>query len=154
MKGAALIREIVASISEAVWLAAPGTGFTDCPAFIPTGRIDSAQVIQLLRHVDGLVVPSRYEGLPLVVLEALGQGTKVVAFEVGGLSSLPADLAGYFPVAPRNIDAFSLALRVALKEPTAGREERCSINRERLWTWHSVAEVLKKTVEQSLRRSS
>jgi glycosyltransferase involved in cell wall biosynthesis len=42
-------------------------------------------------HADAVVVPSRWEGLPLVAAEALSFGTPVVASRVGGLTSLVED---------------------------------------------------------------
>ncbi len=47
---------------------------------------------QLYRALDALVIPSRYEGLPLVMLEALASGTSVLASDRDGMKDLlPAD---------------------------------------------------------------
>ncbi len=45
----------------------------------------------LLSAFDVLAIPSRYEGLPLVALEAMHSGVPVVATPVGGLPELLAD---------------------------------------------------------------
>lgn len=47
-----------------------------------------------LAALDLLVIPSRYEGLPLVALEAMAAGVAVVAFNVGDLSRLIDDQVG------------------------------------------------------------
>lgn len=46
------------------------------------------EVRQILRATDVLVVPSLYEGLPVVGLEAMSSGVPVVATDVGGWSEL------------------------------------------------------------------
>lgn len=47
---------------------------------------------QLYRALHALVIPSRYEGLPLVMLEALASGTTVLASDRDGMKDLlPAD---------------------------------------------------------------
>jgi glycosyltransferase involved in cell wall biosynthesis len=43
---------------------------------------------QLYRALDALVIPSRYEGLPLVMLEALASGTSVLASDRDGMKDL------------------------------------------------------------------
>ena len=49
------------------------------------GWVDQARVQRLLAEADVLVLPSYHEGLPLVILEALGAGTPVVATTVGAI---------------------------------------------------------------------
>ena len=44
-----------------------------------------SQPYPYIAHADAMVIPSRHEGLPFVLLEAWGLGTPVVASDVGGL---------------------------------------------------------------------
>ena len=50
------------------------------------GRRDD--IPELLAAADALVLPSRSEGLPLVVMEAMASSTPVIATEVGGVPEL------------------------------------------------------------------
>lgn len=44
--------------------------------------------VKLYQAIDALVIPSRYEGLPLVMLEALASGTAVLASDRDGMKDL------------------------------------------------------------------
>ncbi|HMB53489.1 MAG TPA: glycosyltransferase family 4 protein, partial [Thermoanaerobaculia bacterium] len=48
-------------------------------AVVFLGRCDAGEVRSLLAHARALVVPSTYEGMPLVILEAMQAGLPVVA---------------------------------------------------------------------------
>ena len=50
------------------------------------GRRDD--IPELLAAADALVLPSKSEGLPLVVMEAMASSTPVIATEVGGVPEL------------------------------------------------------------------
>lgn len=65
------------------------------------------QIAALLRHLDLLVLPSRYEGFPNVVLEAMASGLLVVAAPVGDVPSLVRD--GETGLLFRSQDAADLA---------------------------------------------
>lgn len=62
-------------------------GLEDVARLVPP----TDRVAALLRHLDLLVLPSRYEGFPNVVLEAMAAGTLVAATPVGDVPSLVED---------------------------------------------------------------
>lgn len=56
------------------------------------GQIDTEDIVEVMHLLDVLMIPSRNEGLPLVLLEALVSGVSVVASKVGGIPEvLPGD---------------------------------------------------------------
>lgn len=67
-------------------------------------RLDMPEMLKLF---DLLVLPSLYEGLPMVILEAMAAGCPIVATDVGGnYMAISHDENGSL-VKPRNPDAFS-----------------------------------------------
>jgi glycosyltransferase involved in cell wall biosynthesis len=50
------------------------------------GRTDHATALRLLSEADILLMPSRYEGLPIALLEALAQGAVPVASHLPGIT--------------------------------------------------------------------
>lgn len=82
----------------------------------------SEQASGYIRSFDVLVVPSRYEGLPLVVLEAMLAGVPVVATPVGGVPDAVRDGESGFLVPPDDAPALTAALaRLAADPALRGR---------------------------------
>jgi glycosyltransferase involved in cell wall biosynthesis len=82
-----------------------------CKEFIVTNKLTnlvhipfSTQTSRLLALVDGLIVTSAYEGLPIVLLESLAVGTPVMATDVGDIK-LVVDDYGSGAVFPAASDA-------------------------------------------------
>jgi glycosyltransferase involved in cell wall biosynthesis len=56
-----------------------------CGHFAPT------DLPRILENTDVVVLPSQYEGLPLVLVEAMQRGIPIVATSAGGIAELGAD---------------------------------------------------------------
>ena len=52
------------------------------------GRVEHAELLELMRDSDLIVLPSTHEGFPVAVAEAAAVGTAVVASDVGGVPDL------------------------------------------------------------------
>lgn len=74
----------------------------------------SNAVRQYYKESDLFVLPSRTEGLPMVVLEAMQLGMPVVCTNVGGLPEVIKDGKNGILVEPENIDALGDAIRKLL----------------------------------------
>lgn len=54
------------------------------------GRVDQKELARLMKHCHVFILPSFYEGLPLVLLEALGCGCRIITTDLSGCRELLA----------------------------------------------------------------
>ncbi len=90
-------------------------GLGEAVAFL--GTCDAGRVRRLLAGAAALVVPSIYEGMPLVVLEAMAAGVPVVASAVSGIPEVVVDGETGWLVPPENPRALADALGEVLAGP-------------------------------------
>ncbi|WP_407443776.1 glycosyltransferase family 4 protein [Rhodococcus sp. (in: high G+C Gram-positive bacteria)] len=77
------------------------------------GWVDPDEVPGLLRGSHVLVLPSRNEGQPMAVLEAMAHGVCIVAGAVGGIPDLVDETSGIL-VPPDDVAALADALRLVV----------------------------------------
>ena len=94
--------------------------------FVPHERIPA-----VLAHGDVLVLPSRYEELGSVLIEALWSGLPVVASRVGGIPEVVRDGETGILVPPGEPHALAAALNRVLDDPELARHLHASALRER-----------------------
>lgn len=75
-----------------------------------TGWLTPQDVARELRRADVVVVPSRWEGFGLVAIEAMREGTPVVASRCGGLGELIVDGITGRLVPPGDVPALASAI--------------------------------------------
>ncbi len=85
------------------------------------GTRDGSRVRALLAGAAALVVPSIYEGMPLVVLEAMERGVPVVASAVSGIPEVVVDGETGWLVPPEDPEALAGALEEVLTDPPEAR---------------------------------
>lgn len=82
------------------------------------GQRPNDEVPDLVAAMDVLVLSSRFEGMPLAVLEWMAAGKAIVASRVGGIPSILEDQQEALLVPPRDHAAFAQAIGRLLDDPT------------------------------------
>lgn len=85
------------------------------------GRVSQKALVDWYRASDLLVLPSRSEGLPVTVLEALSVGAPVVATRVGGIPEVVVEGETGRLVPPTDPAALEQALRETLQPEVLAR---------------------------------
>jgi glycosyltransferase involved in cell wall biosynthesis len=96
-----------------------------------------------LRSLDVFVLPSRYEGLPLALLEAMATGTPVVAADVGGVGEAVVSGEDGLLVPPDDAPALAAGIRRLLE----AEEERAGLGVRAREVWRSrfTAELMQQS---------
>ena len=81
------------------------------------GWVGQAEVADLMAQADLLVLPSYDEGLPLVILEALGNGVAVVCTPVGEIPSVLQHGITACLVEPGDVNGLAASLQSLLRQP-------------------------------------
>jgi glycosyltransferase involved in cell wall biosynthesis len=111
-------------------------------------------VLEIVAASDLLVLPSRWEGMPNVVLQAMAQGKPVLATEVEGTCELLGDLAEPQTAAYGETQVFSDKLVATLSAP-AEAERLGAENRQRARQEFSLSQMIRayEDLWESLARS-
>ena len=109
-------------------------GVRDAVTF--AGALGPAQIRERLHRASVCVLPSRSEGLPLTLLEAMAAGAPVVASAVGGVPEVAGEPPCVRLVPPDRPEALAEALRSLLAEPEeAGRLAARARTRVEAFSW-------------------
>lgn len=129
----------------------------DLPAQVSwVERLDQKEVVRALDGATCLVLPSRSEGLPRIVVEALCRGRAVVAARGGGIPDVVEDGANGLLVDPDDVEALAAALERVLSDPDfARRLGEGAFERAAAWvaTPDQYADNLRSVVERALTRT-
>lgn len=134
-------------------LARAAAGAVECR--VPPPDADDSWSLRELADLDVLVVPSRVDACPLVVLEAMALGVPVVAFDVGGIrEQLGGEGAGVL-VAPGNVRALAKAVAELIDSPRRRYElaARARSRQRRLFSLQRQAEALSALLAGAYERS-
>jgi glycogen(starch) synthase len=105
-----------------------------------TGFVPHTEVPAVLGSLDVLVLPSVYEEMGSVLVEAMASGLPVVASRVGGIPDVVADGETGLLVPPGDADALAAALDALVSDPQ--RRERLAAaarRRARRYSWPDLA---------------
>jgi glycosyltransferase involved in cell wall biosynthesis len=135
-----LTGEMSASVSCAV---------SDCrlaDAVRSLGLVREEDLPSLYRGAHALVMPSRYEGFGLPVLEAMACGTPVLSSDKTALPEVGGDAIAYFD--PDDRESFVEGLRGLLNTRTLSGMRLRGLERSKLFDWDRVADQVNKTIAE------
>jgi 2-deoxystreptamine N-acetyl-D-glucosaminyltransferase/2-deoxystreptamine glucosyltransferase len=105
-----------------------------------TGFLEHRKIPAVLRHADLLVLATRYEELPSVLVEGMAAGLPVVASRVGGIPALVDHDENGLLVPPGDPAALAAAISAVLTEPgTAARLSAAARRTAARYTWPALA---------------
>ena len=120
------------------------------------GRCSRSDVARLRQRATALVVPSTYEGMPLVILEAMDDSVPVIASAVSGIPEVVVDGETGWLVPPERSSALADALIAATSDAAEARR-RGEAGRRRLDQGyrprHAAQEWLKAVGLQAVERA-
>jgi glycosyltransferase involved in cell wall biosynthesis len=117
------------------------------------GPVDAEGLPALYRGARAVAVPSRWEGLPLVCLEAMASGRAVVASRVDGIPDAVIDGETGLLVPPDDPAALARALDALLADPAwANRLGAAGARRAReCFAWSTIARRYLTVLERAVR---
>ncbi len=80
------------------------------------GWVSGSKKVELLNWADVFILPSRNEGLPISILEAMSYGMPIISTPVGGIPEVVDDKNGIL-VAPGNKDEIAQAMLFFARNP-------------------------------------
>ena len=143
IKGADLLIDAVARLradGKPVTLTLAGDGEEMEALKAQVRKLGLAETVRFIGHVKArfgfskgslLVVPSRGDSMPYVVIEAAAAGIPMVAANVGGIPEIFGSHADAL-FAPNNVGAMADAIKIALEDPAAALTRAKSL-RERIF---------------------
>ena len=111
------------------------------------GRLTAAEVAVSMAAADVQCLPSRREGCPNVVLEALASGRPVIGSAIGGVPELLSERNGIL-VPPDDPDALAAAITAALERKWDPADLRASV---RSLTWNDLGAALHRELARAVR---
>jgi glycosyltransferase involved in cell wall biosynthesis len=120
------------------------------------GRRSDEELMMWYQRVDALVLPSLYEGMPTVILEAMAFGLPIIATDVGAVATLVDQNNGWC-VPPGSAQALSDAvLEFTALEPAPRAElGKCSRTKvQARFTWRVVGQQTLSMLDNLVRESA
>jgi glycosyltransferase involved in cell wall biosynthesis len=116
------------------------------------GHVTREKLVEVYQNATLHVIPSHYEGLPTVLLEAMSCAIPVVATDVGGNSDVISSGVNGFLIPPKSPEKLAEAVLALLCDVNlrqrVGRAARKTI--EELYTWDRITDKILKCYESIL----
>jgi glycosyltransferase involved in cell wall biosynthesis len=113
------------------------------------------ELIQCYKQSNLFLFPSRHEGMPNAVLEAMASGLPVIASRISGNEELVVHEETGLLVESENIDSLGTALKTLMKHPARGQQMGAAarLRVEEFFGWENTARQYASLLESISKRS-
>ncbi len=119
-----------------------------------TGAVEYSELPQKYRDADIFILPSLAEGMPLVVLEAMGTGLPIIASRVQGIDELVADDVNGALFDPGDVDGLAQCIVKLINAGQTrlemGNASITMLKQNERYNWKNIAEEYLKLYEDIL----
>ena len=113
------------------------------------GQIAPDRIYQYLMQAKILILPSLYEGMPNVILEAMAVGVPVIATRVGGIPDLVKDGETGLLVEPGSVDELTQGIKKLIEDDDLRKKlANNSFEEAKKYTWGRVVEEFENLIER------
>lgn len=106
------------------------------------GPLCNAEIAELMRRIDVLVVPSRYESFGNVALEGMASGRVIIAARTGGMIDMITDGVTGLQFPPGDVSALSQRLACVIARPKTFRYLGVAARQAALaYSWENVSQA-------------
>lgn len=116
------------------------------------GYQDRTTVLSFVKSSDIFIMPSRYEGTPIALLEAGSLGVPIIASNVGGIPELVQDRSHALLVPPNDPQALAQAVTLLIEDKKLAEtlstnaveriQEKFNTERQYMLTWNAYQKAL------------
>ncbi|MFF4228928.1 GNAT family N-acetyltransferase [Streptomyces sp. NPDC001820] len=110
------------------------------------GRVPNDVVVWAMAQAHCLIVTSRQEGFPRVLLEAMALGVPCVSFDVGGCSDIMGELRDRYVAPDGDLERMAALAVAAARLPVAGEARSELVERAAVFDTEPVAVALAATL--------
>ncbi|TET11793.1 glycosyltransferase, partial [Candidatus Aerophobetes bacterium] len=113
------------------------------------GMVSPEKVYDFLEQAKILILPSLYEGLPNVIVEAMSVGVPVIATRVGGVPDVIKDGETGLLVEPGRVEELAISIKKLIEDDNLRRKmSKNCLEEAKKYSWDHVVERFEDLIER------
>ena len=116
------------------------------------GMVPCEETLHYLSQAKALILPSLYEGMPNVILEAMSLGVPVIASRVGGIPDVVKDGETGLLVEPGRVDELAISINRLIEDDDLRRKmSKNCLEEAKKYSWENVVERFEDVMRKIVR---